>query len=667
MNFLLSGITILLVWANVLQCYLFGSSFSLDNPVTSYKMPQWKQNTKQLEQHITRSRISTNRRGSATDDPLEQTKRQLDILKGVSTKSAYSEKDVNANDNNSKHDDVPNAEKREILYQQFIKKPANALKEELKSFKVSTTGRKPDLARRLVDKIMAQEEIDTISDDIDDDDGDDSDNEVKIPKQWDQSSNSDIMEPLDRFASIMLSDTAGLALARAGFTEPTSIQSQALPLLTQRESLILHAETGSGKTLSYLLPITEWLWKEYEMNNEGGETSYALILTPTRELAAQVAGIATALSPPNSVRLVTTPTNLLRSTYEDRERSESKHGGRSDNIVGNSQGSTTKIIVGSAKSIHTSLFGDKKLPAPPTSKPESKRFVQSVKYLVMDEVDRLLDGKKTRGKTSKYYKKHEKPAATLASTIAKMTLGQVQIVAASATVGRPLRRELARVLGLTPDECPQVIRSAIDMDSTKRAITVPKTLKHYAIPCDGSTSGSLLTAAAFVAKNLPPIENRGRRILFVVTDACGIQLRDAIGALRHFGVKPEPKSLLDVLEAEGTDNLIETYRQISGSSGIGEAASSLVSFDDSEGYLLLTGEQSVRGIHLDELDTVVIVGRPKGPDEYTHIAGRAGRAGKFGTVLNIVDYQQASALTSWESMLDISFEPMEASEVQDIL
>lgn len=280
--------------------------------------------------------------------------------------------------------------------------------------------------------------------------------------------------------------------------------------------------------------------------------------------------------------------------------------------------------------------------------------------------DRLLNIKTGRGKTSKYYKKHDKPAAILTSTIAKFTLGQAQLVAASATVGRPLRRELARVLGLAPDECPRVVRATGSVEGTStRPITTPGSLTHYAVPCDGSTSGSLLTAAAFVAKALPKIDGRGRKILFVVTKACGIQLKDAIGALKHFNVKPEPKALLDVLEADGTDRLMENHRRVTGAAGLGERSAN-IAFDEKDGYLLVTGEDTVRGIHLDQLDTVVVVGRPTTPDEYIHIAGRAGRAGATGSVVNIIQYEKANALASWEGQLGISFIPMDESEISSI-
>jgi superfamily II DNA/RNA helicase len=585
---------------------------------------------------------ATNLFATSADDALEQTKKHLEKL------SAASEF----------------AQDEDVLYKQFIMKPANVLKEELKSLKLKTQGRKPDLARRLVTHYIERKDDDSEPDYPEPDDSESDEELEPVVPQWQNVDDLEDVTPLRKFAKLPISITAGTALARAGFTKPTPIQKSALPLLSKDgESLILHAETGSGKTLCYLLPITEKLWREDEDSNifdgEGQGPTYALILTPTRELAAQVAGVATCLAPPGSVRLITTPTNLVRDTYEDGEKSEGEFGGRLDNVLGGRKG--TKIIVGSAKSVLLSLFGDSKL-HPPTSKPEAKKFMSNVNYIVLDEVDRLLNIKTTRGKTSKHFKKHDKPAAILSSTITKFTLGQAQIVAASATVGRPLRRELARVLGLAPDECPRVVRASGSVDSeTTRLVSTPLSLKHYAMPCDGSTSGGILTTAALLTKGLSKIDGRGRRTLFVITKGCGIQIKDAIGALKHFNVQPQPKALGDVLEADGTDRLMEAYRQVSGAGGLGER-SAKVSYDESEGYVLVTGEDTVRGMHLDELDTVVVAGRPKTPDEYIHIAGRAGRAGKPGSVVNILSYDQASALKSWESMLGISFIPIDESD-----
>ena len=70
---------------------------------------------------------------------------------------------------------------------------------------------------------------------------------------------------------------------------------------------------------------------------------------------------------------------------------------------------------------------------------------------------------------------------------------------------------------------------------------------------------------------------------------------------------------------------------------------------------------------MDGLDGVVVVGRPGSPDEYTHIAGRTGRAGRRGSVLNVLSFEQAAALSSWNKMLGVDFYPVDESELSEIL
>jgi len=75
------------------------------------------------------------------------------------------------------------------------------------------------------------------------------------------------------------------ALDEAGYTEPTPIQAQAIPALLQGGDLIGVAQTGTGKTLAYLLPILQRI-------SLGGHDPLAVVMCPTRELAIQVAGEA---------------------------------------------------------------------------------------------------------------------------------------------------------------------------------------------------------------------------------------------------------------------------------------------------------------------------------------------------------------------------------------
>ena len=71
------------------------------------------------------------------------------------------------------------------------------------------------------------------------------------------------------------------SLKNQGITTPTPIQEQAIPLLLKRKDLIAQAQTGTGKTLAFVLPILEGI-------NPKRDYIQALIITPTRELALQI-------------------------------------------------------------------------------------------------------------------------------------------------------------------------------------------------------------------------------------------------------------------------------------------------------------------------------------------------------------------------------------------
>jgi superfamily II DNA/RNA helicase len=66
------------------------------------------------------------------------------------------------------------------------------------------------------------------------------------------------------------------------------------------------------------------------------------------------------------------------------------------------------------------------------------------------------------------------------------------------------------------------------------------------------------------------------------------------------------------------------------------------------------------------LDVVVVVGSALGPDEYTHIAGRTGRAGREGKVINVLSQKQTAAVTGWEKMLGIEFQRLEVDDVASL-
>jgi superfamily II DNA/RNA helicase len=83
------------------------------------------------------------------------------------------------------------------------------------------------------------------------------------------------------------------AIEELGYTAPTPIQKQAIPIILSGKDLIATAQTGTGKTAAFVLPILEAFNKERTLR---GKRIRALILTPTRELAVQVAANVTQYS-----------------------------------------------------------------------------------------------------------------------------------------------------------------------------------------------------------------------------------------------------------------------------------------------------------------------------------------------------------------------------------
>ena len=87
------------------------------------------------------------------------------------------------------------------------------------------------------------------------------------------------------FRQFALREELQRALDEAGYATPTPIQEKAIPFVLNGHDLVGVAQTGTGKTLAYLLPILQAF-------KSGGDGPHAVVVCPTRELAIQVAGEA---------------------------------------------------------------------------------------------------------------------------------------------------------------------------------------------------------------------------------------------------------------------------------------------------------------------------------------------------------------------------------------
>ncbi|KAL7719555.1 DEAD/DEAH box helicase [Entamoeba marina] len=158
---------------------------------------------------------------------------------------------------------------------------------------------------------------------------------------------------LNTFSGLGLQPFITQTLDQLGIYKPTPIQQQCIPTLLSHKDVVGCAETGSGKTAAFALPIIDELSKD-------PYTNFALILTPTRELATQIAEQFKAFGSNISIRVTT----VL---------------GGSDTL------STMKSL---STSPHVVIATPGKLSSILDNLPFS---FGTTKYLILDEADRLLD------------------------------------------------------------------------------------------------------------------------------------------------------------------------------------------------------------------------------------------------------------------------------------
>ena len=89
------------------------------------------------------------------------------------------------------------------------------------------------------------------------------------------------------FEDLNLIDPILSALKEEGYTKPTPIQAQAIPIVLKGKDLLGCAQTGTGKTAAFSIPVLQLMHKEGE-KPQGKRPIRTLILTPTRELAIQI-------------------------------------------------------------------------------------------------------------------------------------------------------------------------------------------------------------------------------------------------------------------------------------------------------------------------------------------------------------------------------------------
>ena len=177
---------------------------------------------------------------------------------------------------------------------------------------------------------------------------------------------SRLAEPLERlsilttqFSQFSISNALLARLKANQFETPTPVQAGAIPPALEGRDVLATAQTGTGKTLSFLIPIVEMLLQPDSQRMEG-RGAQALILLPTRELAMQVEQAFKAVRPSPAY-----PVALVVGGMNERPQLEALRRG-------------VRLIVATPGRLEDYL---------------KRRLVRldQVKILVLDEVDRMLD------------------------------------------------------------------------------------------------------------------------------------------------------------------------------------------------------------------------------------------------------------------------------------
>ena len=187
---------------------------------------------------------------------------------------------------------------------------------------------------------------------------------------------------MSKFSKFNLSDTLNKSLKSINFITPTPIQEKSIPIILDGNDILGSAQTGTGKTAAYAIPILDLLLKS--------KKSSVLILIPTRELAKQVLDVVHSLL---GFKSSISSISLIGGESMSKQLSQLKR--------------KPRIFVGTPGRINDHL------------RRGSVNF-KDVKYLILDETDRMLDmGFEVQIKDILKHIKGEKQILMFSATIPK--------------------------------------------------------------------------------------------------------------------------------------------------------------------------------------------------------------------------------------------------------
>jgi ATP-dependent RNA helicase DDX23/PRP28 len=396
-------------------------------------------------------------------------------------------------------------------------------------------------------------------------------------------------DPLRSWAEAAIHPDVRRAIDAAGYVKPSPIQRQAIPMGLSGRDLMGIAETGSGKTAAFLVPLLHWILQSPpEMRASLGERGpLALIMAPTRELAQQIEEEARKLARFSTVRTlaVVGGTSIQDQGYRLREGVD--------------------IVVGTPGRLIDVLD-------------QAYLVLLQCRYVVLDEADRMID----MGFEPQVTRVLDAMGGVLKSEKADEAEAQMKAMEAGSGV---LYRTTHMFSATMP---PQVERLA------KRYLRHPATVK---IGDDDSGKNRRIAQEVIFVSS----EARKRSRLVEVLRSCERPCIVFVNAKKQCDIIGRD------LESHGFScAVLHSGKQ----QEIREEA--LADFKAGAFEILIATDVAGRGLDIPNVAHVVNYDMSSDIDRYTHRIGRTGRAGKTGKATTFVTEEDATVLPALKAYLE---------------